>query len=430
MDLVTYLRVVGEGLTRAEGFLPVPLPGPLAPEVVGHYGKGDWRLVLIAADGLPPERLALLCRLFTGLPTLAAFVYEGGATSQQVAALTATQNERWFPCVVDLPSGLVSRPRGAPSLGLRSLDVWGARGPAAAGGLARPWLTWALLGLLAVIFLVTQMQGLTPENMIRWGALDRGALWSGQSWRLFTAMFLHWNAPHLLMNGLALYNLGSAIEALFGRGRMLFIYLVGGLAGSLLSVWLGSPFGLGAGASGAIFALFGAFIYFGLFPRPGMGVRWRPVLVTLALNGLYGLLNPGIDNWAHLGGLLGGLLAAAAVDLPERRPGLWRKALAAALAGLGVAAVVGLVPLGGQWYLEQQAGVAAAEAGDLATALDHLEKAVELRPDDPINRYYLGQLYYLSGRTQEAVGQLEEALRLAPQFTEAKVYLERIRGQE
>jgi rhomboid protease GluP len=143
---------------------------------------------------------------------------------------------------------------------------------------------------------------------------------AGETWRLFTAMFLHIGVLHLLFNLYALNALGPLVEGYFGHVRFLAIYLLAGLYGSLAS-YAFSP-AASAGASGAIFGLAGATTVYFLRYRDNFGARGRAILqnmlVVLAVNLVFGFVAPGIDNWGHMGGLVGGVVLAAGL-LPKYR---------------------------------------------------------------------------------------------------------------
>lgn len=138
---------------------------------------------------------------------------------------------------------------------------------------------------------------------------------SGEYYRLITGTFLHGNIIHLLCNMYALYILGSQLESFVGKIKFLIIYLFSALTGSLLSlVFLNN--GVSIGASGAIFGLAGALIYFGLHYRVYLGSVVKTNLIPIIiLNLSLGFVMKGIDNWAHIGGLIGGLLANMALGV-------------------------------------------------------------------------------------------------------------------
>lgn len=185
----------------------------------------------------------------------------------------------------------------------------------------RPFLTYILLSIIVGIFVVqvvyNQVNFPRGEPITAWGALNYArVVFLGEHYRLFTAMFLHANEVHLLFNGLALWVFGRTVEAVFGTPRFALIYFLGGLTGSLASLFFTR--GLSVGASGAIFAIFGAEMIFLYRNRELLGRAAREQLqslITLALiNFGLGIFTQvastaiSIDNWAHGGGFLGGIV--------------------------------------------------------------------------------------------------------------------------
>jgi len=166
-----------------------------------------------------------------------------------------------------------------------------------------PPVTLATLVLLAAIFVVE----------IRLGALARERVAAGEYWRLLTAPWLHGGTEHLIGNGIALYILGMVCEAAFGRAQLFVLYVLSGLAGSLVSMLV--SVGPSVGASGAIFGLQGAAIVLLRRERDRLLVRDRRVGFVLLIWAIYtiagGLTDPFIDNGAHIGGALGGALIAS-----------------------------------------------------------------------------------------------------------------------
>jgi rhomboid protease GluP len=144
----------------------------------------------------------------------------------------------------------------------------------------------------------------------------------GEVWRLFTAMFLHIGVIHLLFNLYALNALGPLVESYYGHLRFAAIYLIGGLFGSLAS-YAFSP-APSAGASGAVFALAGAITVYFLKYRENYGARGRAILnnmfLVIGINLVFGLSQSGIDNWGHMGGLVGGMLVAFGLLPKYQRP--------------------------------------------------------------------------------------------------------------
>ncbi len=202
----------------------------------------------------------------------------------------------------------------------------------------KPMFTRLFIVVQVAMFLVLEWSGgsTNPDVLIHYGAKFNPLIEAGEWWRLLTPMFLHIGFLHLLTNTLALHYLGVTVERLYGSLRFLFIYVTAGFFGALAS-FLFTP-SLSAGASGAIFGLFGALLYFGtvyrhLFFRT-MGMN---VISLIIVNLLFGLLVPGIDNAGHIGGLVGGFLASGVVHLPKRTA-FGRQAGALAVAALLVAA--------------------------------------------------------------------------------------------
>jgi len=212
-----------------------------------------------------------------------------------------------------------------------------------------PPLTVAILAVLLLILIFEIRVGAleSREAIVAMGALARERVAAGDYWRLLTAPWLHGSVDHLLGNGIALYILGMVCESAFGRAQLLVLYVLSGLAGSLLSVLM-SP-GPSVGASGAIFGLQGAAIVLFRMHRDRLLVRDRRVGLVLIIWALYtivgGFMEPLIDNGAHIGGALGGALIARYLHpvvlspLPPERSAAIRRWLLFAIALLGAALV-------------------------------------------------------------------------------------------
>lgn len=176
------------------------------------------------------------------------------------------------------------------------------------------FVTPIILYLNSAVFLLMVAGGLgfvsfDAEDLLRWGGNFRPFTLSGDWWRLLTSMFLHGGVLHLAMNMVGLLFVSVFLEPLLGRGRYAMAYLLTGLVGSAASVWW-HPAVVSVGASGAIFGLYGTFLALLLtrvFP-PEMN---KSFLLSTSLFVGYNLLmglTGGIDNAAHIGGLLSGLL--------------------------------------------------------------------------------------------------------------------------
>ena len=206
----------------------------------------------------------------------------------------------------------------------------------------KPYVTWTILALMAVGFLAqlgtsdpVGQAGRSPL-VVEFGMHGFAAILQHEWYRLITAAFLHGGVMHLLFNGYAMYLLGQQLERWLGHGRFLALWVAGALAGSVTSA-LFVPGQLSVGASGAIFALFGAVFVLGRRLRLDM----RMILVLLALNLGITFLVPGISWTAHIGGLVAGLaLGAVFAYLPTRKGREDRRTLTH---GLLVAAFVALL---------------------------------------------------------------------------------------
>lgn len=197
----------------------------------------------------------------------------------------------------------------------------------------KPTATYLLIALNVAIFLLRALSADVDEQVFLWGANHPpDVLLNGEYYRLLTSMFLHASiygpsgglAPanflHLFFNMYILYAVGTSLERLFGHTRFVIVYLLGGLAGSILSMLLGSFNSYSVGASGAVFAILGAEFVYLYHHRKLMGeagrARRQSLLWFGVINLAFGLLSTlqgsamRIDNWAHLGGLAGGLILA------------------------------------------------------------------------------------------------------------------------
>jgi membrane associated rhomboid family serine protease/Tfp pilus assembly protein PilF len=185
-----------------------------------------------------------------------------------------------------------------------------------------PPVTRAIIAANVLVYLAMGLSGVSwtdPSVLqaIRWGA-DFGPLTlSGQWWRLFTSMFVHFGFFHIVLNMWCLRNLAVALEPMMGRLAFSITYLFSGLAASAVSTaW--NPWRASAGASGAIFGIAGAFVSYLVLKKaaiPASLVRQnlRSLVVFILLNLSIGAASGHIDNSAHLGGLAAGLIIGALI---------------------------------------------------------------------------------------------------------------------
>lgn len=219
-----------------------------------------------------------------------------------------------------------------------------------------PTVTYILLGVTVVVFVLqSASQLLLGRDLVAaLGMKVNELILAGQYWRLVTPMFLHGSILHIGFNMYALYVLGPGLERQYGHTRFLALYFLAGFAGNVMSFLFSTAPSLGS--STAIFGLLGAegvFLYQNRELFGGVAQRaLQQVVIIAAINFLIGL-SPGIDNWGHLGGFIGGVLFAwyggplLKVDgiypvlnvVDTRQDGdVWR-------AGLGVAVLFGLLSI-------------------------------------------------------------------------------------
>ena len=187
----------------------------------------------------------------------------------------------------------------------------------------RPIITYSLIIANLIVFIITLfagagMFGIEPNLAYNFGGLVTYKNMRNnpmELYRLVTSMFLHDGIFHISFNIYALYILGPQLESFYGKVKYLIIYIFSGIIGGLVSmIFLNT--GVGLGASGAIFGLIGAFLYFGYHYRVYLGQVIKSQIVPLLIINLFiGLTIPNIGLAAHLGGLIGGFLVAMAVGV-------------------------------------------------------------------------------------------------------------------
>ncbi len=176
-------------------------------------------------------------------------------------------------------------------------------------------LTKLLILINVIIFLFSCFYDY--EGILTNFAVYGNAIRAGEYYRIITGPFLHGNIFHLLFNMYALYIIGSQVETYLGRTKFLLIYLVSAITGSLMSMIFTSN--LSVGASGAIFGLLGCLLYFGYHHRLYLGsVLRNQIIPVILINLAFGFLVSGIDNAAHIGGLVGGFFSTMALGIANK----------------------------------------------------------------------------------------------------------------
>jgi len=182
----------------------------------------------------------------------------------------------------------------------------------------KPFITYILIGLCLLMFVISGF-GMDTMTLIKYGANVSMLVQNGEVYRLITYMFLHAGIFHIFFNMYSLYIVGPRVEDFFGKWKFLLIYFISGISGGLLSVAMNGDV-VSVGASGAIFGLFGALLYFGYNYRGYIGsIIKSQILPIVIYNLLIGFFIPGIDMWGHLGGLIGGVFTAYALGTIENK---------------------------------------------------------------------------------------------------------------
>ncbi|MGI5126629.1 rhomboid family intramembrane serine protease [Pseudonocardia sp. CA-107938] len=222
----------------------------------------------------------------------------------------------------------------------RGTTVAGAR----SAGRGRPVVTFTLIALNLLVFVVTIVQARSVLEVDRADLFDEwvlvpGYVAQGEWWRLLTSGFLHFGLVHIALNMVALWMLGQQIEPVLGRWRFLATYLIALLGGSAACMLFYPVNGGVAGASGAVFGLLGAYLVVLIRMRLPVSM----IMPTIFINVVISVVVPGIALLAHLGGALAGAAATAAIVYVPRTN---RTALQTALLGGLTVLVVVLSVLG------------------------------------------------------------------------------------
>src|SRR2546426_10284412 len=189
----------------------------------------------------------------------------------------------------------------------------------------RSTYTYVFFGLNILVFLLMALAGgsTNEPTLMAFGVKSNAEIAKGQWWRFLTPIFIHIGLLHLFFNSCALWIVGPQVEKLYGGGRFVILYVLTGVAG-VYGSYLYHPNTISAGASGAIFGLFGVLLAFGIryrnsippFFKRAVGTGVLPVIV---INLIIGFTIPAIDNSAHIAGLLAG--AALGAVIPFQKPG-------------------------------------------------------------------------------------------------------------
>ena len=311
-------------------------------------------------------------------------------------------------------------------------------------GRRQPTVTWVLLAINTIGWIAMESAGGSeePHVLLDFGALSSPLIANGEYWRLFTAMFLHVGFMHLLFNGIALLIFGRLVERIYGPVRFGLIYVLAGLAGSIASYHFLDPGATGAGASGAIFGVLGALGGFFFAKRDVMGEMGRQSLSGIgaiaAINLFFGFVTPGIDNWAHMGGLVGGFVLGVAfapryqhqpapgpfaigeqvVDTNSLARRWW--VVPAAVAVLSAGTWLGTAGLADNAISRIYSAERHLESQSYDEALDDVNRAIRLDPYVARSYYVRARILADLGDASKAQGELFKAIGLARQTRDSE----------
>ncbi|AIF43423.1 rhomboid family intramembrane serine protease [Virgibacillus sp. SK37] len=330
----------------------------------------------------------------------------------------------------------------------------------------KPFWTYMLLAVNILLFLLLEVNGGSQSipTLIDFGAKYNPDIMSGEWWRIVSSMFLHIGLLHLFMNMLAVYYLGIAVERMYGSWRFLVIYFLAGIGGGIASFAFSQH--VSAGASGALFGLFGALLFFGIhYKKIFFQTMGKNVLILIGINIIFGFLVPQIDNAAHLGGLIAGFIAASITHLPKKK-NVQKQVLAIfiyvfALAGIGYYGFYNnqnsqsyqLIQI--ENYLQEekynevvelatdsldkkgdmeatilfQRAYAFIELGNIDAAKQDLQEVVKINPEFPQAHFNLALLYYNTGEQEKAENAIQTAYDLNPENEDFIQLYEQITGK-
>ena len=180
-----------------------------------------------------------------------------------------------------------------------------------------PFITYTLFAIQVVVFL---LEYLLPVKQLgsMYGPL---VAYLHEYWRFVTPIFIHYGLMHIVFNSVVLYYMGQQLEAIYGHWRFLAIYLLSGILGNMTSFAFNQVNVSSAGASTALFGVFGAFVAMGMHFKhyPGFKELTQQYLILIGINLAFGLVGNGIDIFGHIGGVLGGFVLVQTIAVPYQK---------------------------------------------------------------------------------------------------------------
>lgn len=323
--------------------------------------------------------------------------------------------------------------------------------------LEKPKVTYSILILNILVYLAMGVSGASwtePSTLdaIKWGG-DFGPLTlSHDCWRIVTSMFVHFGIIHIGFNMYCFWDLGRGLEPLMGRRAFLLAYAVSGIAASIVSLYW-DPWRVSAGASGAIFGIAGAFLSYLYFRKTQVNQAWlkrrvRSLVIFIVYNLFYGL-RPGVDNSAHIGGLIAGLILGLLIPPRVFAPSPEAAGKQAGtnpmvspvesqtqvdehlqrLLWIGTISSVILVGAFVQLRLSHKGMIAYGDAvqleksGQMPAAISMMESATMLDPNMPLAQDWAGEAKLMLGDAAGAIPHFQKLLEIYPHDSDANYNL-------
>jgi len=298
-------------------------------------------------------------------------------------------------------------------------------------------VTTALLAINLTVFVGMVVTGagllhFNPQAELVWGGNYGPLTINGDWWRLVTAGFVHGGLVHIAFNMWCLLSLGQLSERLFGRFQTLFIYLLTGVGGALLSISHNKAQILEVGASGAIFGIAGALLAGVKFGNLDISAGEKRSVVSsmiffVSVNFILGagIMGSNIDNFCHLGGFITGLLMGVPMGGFAQRHKLFQWATLLVTSAMLFLAYRELVQTYGMPEQLRQAQVALSHR-DYPRAIELLEQYTKSNPATDRVWNILGSLYAGNNQPDRAIAAFREALKVNPDSEEAKQSLEQL----
>ena len=263
----------------------------------------------IAVDNEPNENTAAFLTQQEFFPSGISYHIWWNAIASEKTIIAGTGMPTKILNIQDIVISALKNPRQLEDISLRRLEksVLDKTTPKAKA--SNTQITYSLIFINGLIILWMVLFDKSEQWISHFATSQAGVFEHHEYYRLVTSFFLHVSLMHFLQNSIYIYFFGTRTEILFGKAKMLFIYMLSGLGSSLLSVAF--QHGRSVGASGAAFGLMGAIlVYSRIRGQRSIGMNYTSLLLWVIVGILFGFLTPNVDNLGHIGGFLTGAVSA------------------------------------------------------------------------------------------------------------------------